>query len=615
MKYVRRLLIILILLICFFGINTGGMKRQVVFAESSVQPVNTSTPETTPVVTVDPSKTPSPESTDIPFVDSTEKPTTKPTVKPSARPTETPVPKKKVVKILFVGNSHTAYNNMPYMVQGMAESDGYECEILNISVNGYTLTKFANPSDGYGYLVYDALKKQQWDYVVLQENRQKIIDNKKNTESAVKTLYPEIEKAGAKLVMYVPHSDKTGDYFNINNKLVYLTNYQITDMVAQVNYQIAAQYGGLVADYGLNCMRLRLSNPTIELYKTDMLHPSVKGSYLAAYTIYNTIFGESPIDNGYIPHSEYDKYGLIKSVRMDHTKIIQQMADPYIRIDKHYTVVEKGNTGKLSAVLTKHKDNNSLDGFNNIIQWRSLNPAGISINRITGEFTALATGKYLVGAYTDSGLMDYAVINVKQPAETLSLIKPVETKVEKGYKVKLSYEVTPSDTTDSITWSSDNPGVVSVASDGTVTANSVGVAKITAVTSSGISSNVSFTVRLIKPSNIKLKKIKYKVKKKKKTKKADKEKTDDKKTKKTKKKKPKYAKISVSWKKNSKAVSYQVYRKTSTQKSYKQIAVVTTNKYLDKKKKIGKTYYYKIKAIHSDTRCNSQNSASKKITL
>lgn len=97
----------------------------------------------------------------------------------------------------------------------------------------------------------------------------------------------------------------------------------------------------------------------------------------------------------------------------------------------------------------------------------------------------------------------------------------------------------PSDTTDKITWKSDLPSVVSVNSNGNITAKKVGIAKITATTTSGIKVVHYVRVKLKTPTGVKLTKKSKKITKKKKS----------------------YS-VTVKWTKNTNAVKYYVYRRT-----------------------------------------------------
>jgi hypothetical protein len=496
----------------------------------------------------------------------------------------------KEIKILFIGNSHTYYNDMPEMVKGLAAADGIKCDVKSITASGYKLYKFANQTNVYGAQVYEALNNEKWDFVVLQENREILVENIEKSSNAVSTLYEMISNSGAKLVMYATQPDQTGNNFTINNMSMYLTNLQIEQILTRNNFSISNQYNGLTATSGTNFMRLMAENPDISLYNSDQLHPSVSGSYLAACTIYATIFDRSPMGNGFLPDSEYDTEKLLNKMDMNTALILQQTADARLSINEFNVMINKGEKSQLTAELVKNEENHSLDKYLNTILWSSVDAQGVSINRYTGEYTALSTGKHLVAAQTDSGLISYATIDVKQPSTSFSIEESKILKVTKGYTATYTAVMAPADTTDEITWSSNEPKIVSVDSEGTITAKKVGVAKITAETTSGLKVIRYVRVKLKAPSKVTVKKTSTKAKRK------------------------NYANIKVQWKKNANAVKYYVYRKTSGE-SYKKIATTTKSSYIDNNKKKGKIYYYKIQAVYFDTRCNSVKSTAVKIEI
>ena len=72
-------------------------------------------------------------------------------------------------------------------------------------------------------------------------------------------------------------------------------------------------------------------------------------------------------------------------------------------------------------------------------------------------------------------------------------------------------------------------------------------------------------------------------------------------------------KVKVSWKKVEGAAKYEVWRATSGG-AYKRQTTVTTLNWTDKNSTAGKTYYYKVKAIHSNTGANSVYSEIKSRT-
>jgi len=69
----------------------------------------------------------------------------------------------------------------------------------------------------------------------------------------------------------------------------------------------------------------------------------------------------------------------------------------------------------------------------------------------------------------------------------------------------------------------------------------------------------------------------------------------------------------ISWKKVTGAVKYEVYRATSKNGTYTPIATTKNLYQVDKNAKMGKTYYYKVKAVHSNATANSVFSTVKSV--
>ena len=69
----------------------------------------------------------------------------------------------------------------------------------------------------------------------------------------------------------------------------------------------------------------------------------------------------------------------------------------------------------------------------------------------------------------------------------------------------------------------------------------------------------------------------------------------------------------LSWKKISGAKEYRIYRATSKNGTYKRIQTTSATAFTDPPAKAGKTYYYKVKAIHKNTSANSAYSNVEKI--
>ena len=71
----------------------------------------------------------------------------------------------KKLRILFIGNSHTYYNDMPNMVAEKSRKEGYDCEVTMIAHGGWFLEQHVQEPDVRFNILYG-----HYDYVVLQEH-------------------------------------------------------------------------------------------------------------------------------------------------------------------------------------------------------------------------------------------------------------------------------------------------------------------------------------------------------------------------------------------------------------------------------------------------------------
>ena len=53
----------------------------------------------------------------------------------------------KKLRILFIGNSHTYYNDMPNMVAEKSRKEGYDCEVTMIAHGGWFLEQHVQEPD------------------------------------------------------------------------------------------------------------------------------------------------------------------------------------------------------------------------------------------------------------------------------------------------------------------------------------------------------------------------------------------------------------------------------------------------------------------------------------
>lgn len=147
--------------------------------------------------------------------------------------------------------------------------------------------------------------------------------------------------------------------------------------------------------------------------------------------------------------------------------------------------LNKGKTMTLKAVTTP---SNSTDK----LSWKSSNKKIATVTS-SGKVKGIGKGTATITVTTTSGKKATIKITVKIPAKKVKLSKSKVT-LKKGKSVKLKAKLTPSNSTDKVTWKTSNKKVAAI-KNGKVTAKKKGKATITAKTTSGKTAKCKITVK------------------------------------------------------------------------------------------------------------------------
>ena len=177
--------------------------------------------------------------------------------------------KKKKLKLLFIGNSHTYCNDMPLLVKRRAEDSGYECHITMIAHGGWTLAQHAEEPEVRFNIVFGG-----YDYVILQEHAHPF-GPEEEFEEAAKKLNAMIREAGCTPVLYECWSKKDEP-----EKQAYMN---------EAHRRVAERIHALVAPVGESWWVYMRNRPDLEMYAEDRAHASPEGSDFAAKYIWETI--------------------------------------------------------------------------------------------------------------------------------------------------------------------------------------------------------------------------------------------------------------------------------------------------------------------------------------
>ncbi len=174
------------------------------------------------------------------------------------------------LRILFIGNSHTYYNDMPVMVRRrFIEEDGLDCEVTMLAHGGWFLAQHVEEPDVRFNILYG-----NYDYVVLQEHAHPFGPEEKFF-SAVRKLTDWIRQAGSTPVIYMTWAKKDEP--------------EMQQRMTDAHRKIALETGALLAPVGENWWLYKESRPELEMYNADGAHASEAGSEFAAKLIWAVI--------------------------------------------------------------------------------------------------------------------------------------------------------------------------------------------------------------------------------------------------------------------------------------------------------------------------------------
>jgi hypothetical protein len=178
-------------------------------------------------------------------------------------------------KILFIGNSFTARNNLPGLIGQMAAERGKVVESRLISAGGASLRRHWNAGDA---LV--AIQEGGFDHVVLQEQSTLPVKNAGRMHESVRLFHAAIKTAGAKTVLYMTWAREHAPQ----------SQQAITDAYTEIGREL----GATVVPVGRAWQSFLGKYDQPVLHDRDQSHPTPAGSYLAACVFLAVLFGENP---------------------------------------------------------------------------------------------------------------------------------------------------------------------------------------------------------------------------------------------------------------------------------------------------------------------------------
>ena len=183
------------------------------------------------------------------------------------------------LKVLFIGNSFTARNNVPELIAQLAAARGKQLQHRLIQAGGASLRTHWNKGEAQ-----QAIEQTRYDYVVLQEQSTLPVKNAQRMHENIKLFDQTIKASGA----------KTGLYLTWARQNAPETQQTITDAYTT----IGAALGATIVPVGVAWHNFISQHRLPVLHDKDQSHPTLAGSYLAACVFFAVLFSENPVGIG-----------------------------------------------------------------------------------------------------------------------------------------------------------------------------------------------------------------------------------------------------------------------------------------------------------------------------
>jgi hypothetical protein len=179
------------------------------------------------------------------------------------------------LRVLFIGNSLTATNDVPALVEAIAKANGEQIVTGTIAYPNFSLEDHWQKGDAKR-----AIAEGGWSFVVLQQGPSALPESRILLGDFAKRFAKEAKRVNAKTALFMvwPAANRAGDFDHV-----------------KLSYGTAAREAGAVFLPAGQAWRLAWErDPTLVFYGPDGYHPSPLGSYLSALVIYQGLTGKSP---------------------------------------------------------------------------------------------------------------------------------------------------------------------------------------------------------------------------------------------------------------------------------------------------------------------------------
>ena len=193
------------------------------------------------------------------------------------------------MKILFIGNSYTYYNDMPTLFKALALENGKDASVFSVTKGGRRLYENLAPCDENHEKIVEICKEKDLDVLFLQEQSLLPLTDTSHFHEGITALASVV---GAKRnILYATWGRNEG---SPTLSELGLTSATMTDALFEKYSEAGRLIGAEISPVGLLFKYITEHFPDIQLYNPDRSHPSYFGSAVAAVCHFAVAFGSLP---------------------------------------------------------------------------------------------------------------------------------------------------------------------------------------------------------------------------------------------------------------------------------------------------------------------------------
>jgi hypothetical protein len=182
----------------------------------------------------------------------------------------------KPLRLLFIGNSFTARNDLPGLISQVAAARSKSVEHQLIFAGGASLRAHWNSGGAQ-----KTIEGGSYDYVVLQEQSTLPIKNAARMHENIRLFDEVINRSGAKTLLYMTWARANAG--------------ESQQAISDAYISIGSELGASVVPVGNAWHAFLQKHDHPLLHDRDQSHPTLAGSYLAACVFFSILFHESPV--------------------------------------------------------------------------------------------------------------------------------------------------------------------------------------------------------------------------------------------------------------------------------------------------------------------------------